>query len=79
VQSCWSRGGIKEEGAFARSAWKGLDRASGEQGESLWSGLSSRDKMGAYLGLVWYSPSQTPSTACLGRGAAGGVAGTQHG
>lgn len=35
--------------------------------------------MGAYLGLVWYSPSRRPNTACPGRGPGGRVADTQHG
>lgn len=46
---------------------------------ALWSVLSGRDKMGAHLALVWYSPSQRPNTACPGRGPSGRMADTQHG
>lgn len=54
-------------------------RASGEEEGSPWSVLSVWDKLGAYLGVVWCSPSRRPSTACPGRSPGEGVADTQHG
>lgn len=47
--------------------------------ESFRSAQRGRDKLGAYPGLVWCSPSLRPSRGCPGRGPGGRVADTQHG
>lgn len=58
---------------------QGKGWTSGGSRESCRSAQRGRDKLGAYPGLVWCSPSLRPSRGCPGRGPGGRVADTRRG